>query len=209
MNTNPNHSRYRLLIAAAIVCTAAATAALHAASADRQPASASGDLRITGNLIDTYGDVRRSSQPFILTIDHFSSDADLQAMNGRLTTNGYELGNDAGAYGVRDNLWHRVQDGTLRVGGGIGYPVSLATSQETPNGRTLRMYLNRPLGAFEVQNYTRSSRYPFTYIEINLDKNGKGQGALIAAARLSPASAAPQVTSLGSQPIRLLDVIAR
>lgn len=208
----PNRNHPRLLIAAMIVCAAAATAALQAATADSRPDSAgAGELRITGNLLDINANVRRSAQPFMVTISHFSSESDLQALNNNLAGPGHNAGNGAtSAYGVRDSLWSRPQDGMLSVAGGLGYPVSMAISEETPNGgRTVRLYLNRQLSNREVQNYNRSSRYPFTYVEINLDRNGKGQGLLVAAAKLQPDGALPEVISLGSQPIRLLDVIAR
>lgn len=209
MNIQRNHPR--LLIAAMIVCAAATAAALQAATADSRPDSASGgELRISGNLIDINADVHRSAQPFMVTINHFSSESDLQALNNNLAGPGHNAGNGAtSAFGVRDSLWHRPQDGMFSVAGGLGYPVSMAVSEETPNGRTVRLYLNRQLGDREVQSYHRSARYPFTYVEINLDKNGKGHGLLVAAAKLQPDGALPEVISLGSQPIRLLDVTAR
>jgi hypothetical protein len=209
MNVQRKHLHW--LIAAMIVCAAAATATLQAATADSRPESAGGgELRITGNLLDINANVHRSSQPFLVTIHHFSSESDLQALNSSLAGPGHNAGNGAtSAYGVRDSLWSRPQDGMISVAGGLGYPVSMAVSQETPNGRTVRLYLNRQLGNREVQHYNRSSRYPFTYVEINLDKNGKGQGLMIAAAQLQPDGALPEVISLGSQPIRLLDVTAR
>jgi len=79
-------------------------------------------------------------------------------------------------------------------------------ANETPAGRTIHVVMNRVLSPFEVQYYTRSSRYPFAVIELNLDKNGRGDGRLIAAARLRWQGDTLEIESLGNQPFRLLAV---
>jgi hypothetical protein len=94
-------------------------------------------------------------------------------------------------------------------------------SQETANGRTLHVVLNRPLSLREVQyfsrsskypftvlEFSRSSKYPFTVLELNVDKNGKGDGRLLGAAKMQMHGDTLEFESLGIQPIRLLAVRA-
>jgi hypothetical protein len=81
-------------------------------------------------------------------------------------------------------------------------------SQETANGRTLHVVLNRPLSLREVQYFSRSSKYPFTVLELNVDKNGKGDGRLLGAAKMQMHGDTLEFESLGIQPIRLLAVRA-
>ncbi|HTQ78856.1 MAG TPA: hypothetical protein VMM92_02585 [Thermoanaerobaculia bacterium] len=141
----------------------------------------------------------RFTQPFTLSVAHYSSEAELERLSEILATQG--------PYSLRDELW-KLDAGYLRIGGGIGYPVAAVVSRETENGRTLRIFLNRPLRNREVAFNTRSSKYPFGYIELNLDRHDQGNGQMIAAAKLKKTGNTLEIESLGIQPVRLLDVRA-
>jgi hypothetical protein len=142
----------------------------------------------------------RFTQPFTLTVDHYSTEADLARWNAILAAKG--------PYALRDELW-KQEDGHLSVGGRLGYPVAAVVSRETPSGRKLLVLLNRPLRNFEVSRFTRSSKYPFGYLELNLDRNEQGTGEFIAAAKLHQIDGNDlEVESLGVQPFRLLQVRA-
>ena len=78
----------------------------------------------------------------------------------------------------------------------------------SPSGRTLYVLLNRPLRGFEVSHGLRSSKYPFGYLELNLDRNDQGNGRMIAAAKLHLNADNLEIESLGVQPYRLLSVHA-
>jgi len=112
---------------------------------------------------------------------------------------------EKGPYSLRDELW-KHSAGYLRIGGRLGYPVAAVLSQDTATGRKLTVVLNRPLSAFEVQSYARSSMYPFSVLELDLDQNGEGHGTLIGAARMRMRGDTLEVQSLGVQPLRLLAV---
>jgi hypothetical protein len=62
------------------------------------------------------------------------------------------------------------------------------------------------MSTFEVQYSTRSSKYPFSLIELTVDRNGHGEGRLIGAAKLRMRGNELSFESLGTQPLRLLDV---
>ncbi|HVR10627.1 MAG TPA: hypothetical protein VMW75_21455 [Thermoanaerobaculia bacterium] len=153
----------------------------------------------TGNMVNTVGGAR-FNQPFVLSVDHYADDADVRRLTGTLAAKGQ--------YSLRDELWHERSAGYLRVGGRLGYPVAAVLSQQTPNGRTLHVVLNRPLGAREVQYFTRSSKYPFTVLELSVDSNGKGEGRLLGAAKMQMHGDTLEFVSLGIQPVRLLAVRA-
>jgi hypothetical protein len=137
------------------------------------------------------------SQPFVLYVDHYATAAEVQRLTDVLTAKG--------PFSLRDELW-KNQAGYLSIGGGIGFPVGAVFSQATPDGRIVRVLLNRRLGNFEVQNYTRSSKYLFTVVELHLDKNGKGDGLLVGDARMQLSGDTLTVTSLGNLAGRLLAV---
>jgi len=188
-----------LLIPALVLAAAAGTAiaAGTAPAAAAAGASAHPD-QFTGSLVNTVAGAR-FSQPFILSVDHYTGDAEVQHLTGLLA--------EKGPYSLRDELWkHSV--GYLRIGGRLGVPVAAVLSQDTATGRKLTVVLNRPLSAFEVQYYARSSMYPFSVLELDLDQNGVGQGTLIGAARMRMRGNTLEIQSLGVQPLRLLAVRA-
>jgi hypothetical protein len=152
--------------------------------------------QFTGNLVNTVRGAR-FNRTFTLSIDHYDSGAELQQLADTLSAKGQ--------LSLRDQLWKGTA-GTLSVGGRLAYPVAAVLSQDTSSGRMIRVVMNRPMSTFEVQNYTRSSKYPFSVLELTIDRNGHGEGRLIGAAKLRMHGNELSFESLGVQPLRLMDV---
>lgn len=140
------------------------------------------------------------TSPVLIHIDHYSTDAQVQKLRGILS--------DKGPDALRDALWD-LEAGYIRVGGGLGYPIAVARSRQTDKGRLIRLMMDRPISFQESVNNTRSTDYPFGYIEINLDKNGKGEGRFFAAAKVTMTAGTVDVESYSPQPLRLLNVRKR
>jgi hypothetical protein len=139
--------------------------------------------------------------PVVIHIDHFSSDPQVQTLRGLLEAKGPDA--------LRDALWD-LEAGYIRVGGGLGYPVAVARSKPDANGgRVIRLMMDRPISFRESVNNTRSTDYPFSYIELHLDRSGKGQGSMIAAAKVTITAGTLDIESYGNQPLRLLQVRER
>jgi hypothetical protein len=155
--------------------------------------------QIMANLVDPaghFGHRGGGTAPVMIHLDHYSSDADVQRLSGILANKGPDA--------LRDALWDQ-EVGYIRVGGGLGYPIAAARSRETPTGRVIRLMIDRPISSREVLNNTFSSDYPFSYIEINLDRSGKGDGQFFAAAKVSmKKDGTLNVESFSPQPLRLL-----
>jgi hypothetical protein len=159
--------------------------------------------RFTANLVDPAGHFARrggTTAPVMIHIDHYSSDAEVQRLTGILSRQGPDA--------LRDALWDE-EVGYIRVGGGLGYPIAAARSRETPEGRVVRIMIDRPISQREVINNTRTVDYPFSYIELTLDRNGKGEGQFFQAAKVSLTNDTLKVESYSPQPLRLLGVHAR
>jgi hypothetical protein len=186
------------LLIPALVLAAAAGSAIAAGTAPAAAAASAHPDQFTGSLVNTVAGAR-FSQPFILSVDHYAGGAEVQYLTGLLA--------EKGPYSLRDELW-KHSAGYLRIGGRLGYPVAAVLSQDTATGRKLTVVLNRPLSAFEVQYYARSSMYPFSVLELDLDQNGAGHGTLIGAARMRMLGETLEIQSLGVQPLRLLAVRA-
>jgi hypothetical protein len=193
-----SHTKKLPLILSLLTVLAATSMMVGIAGAAATAENAVHSERFTGALVNLYAGAR-SSRPFTLSVNHYSDPAELLKISHMLAK--------TGPYALRDRLF-KEDAGTLSFGGGIGYPVAAVFAEDSPTGRTVRVLFNRPLRGFEVARITRSSKYPFGYLELHLDKNDNGDGKMIAAARLHPNGDTLDVVSLGSQPLRLVDIRA-
>jgi hypothetical protein len=195
------HQRTRTALFRTVLLTLALTL-VASATTFAQPRGDRGD-QFMANLVDPAGHFGRrsgSTAPVVIHIDHYSSDSEVQRLTGILS----QQGPDA----LRDALWDQ-EVGYIRVGGGLGYPIAAARSRETPNGRVVRIMIDRPISQREVINNTRTVDYPFSYIEFTLDRNGRGEGQFFQAAKVSLTNGTLNVESYSPQPLRLLGVQAR
>jgi hypothetical protein len=139
--------------------------------------------------------------PVVIHIDHYSSDAEIANLKQILA--------EKGPNALRDALWD-LEAGYIRVGGGLGYPIAVATSRpDGKGGRIIRLMLDRPLSYRELVNDALTRDYPFSYAEIHLDGSGKGEGKFIAAAKVSITAGTVDIESFGIQPWKLLQVKVR
>lgn len=155
--------------------------------------------RFTANLVDPQG--RVTVAPVVITINRYTPDAEVPRLAGILSQKGPNA--------LRDALWELDEAGYLRVGGSLGYPIAVARSANTESGRVVRLMMDRPIAFWESWNNSRSLDYPFSYIELRLDSNGKGEGQMIPAARVSLSGGTLDVEGLGFQPVKLLNVQKR
>jgi hypothetical protein len=65
------------------------------------------------------------------------------------------------------------------------WEIDVASLIETPDGKIVRVFTERPIIFGEAYYNTRSKDYEFGIVELRLDKEGKGEGATIPAAKLS------------------------
>jgi hypothetical protein len=65
------------------------------------------------------------------------------------------------------------------------WEIDVASLIETPDGKIVRVFTERPIIFGEAYYNTRSKDYEFGIVELKLDKEGKGEGATIPAVKLS------------------------
>ncbi len=97
----------------------------------------------------------------------------------------------------------RVQGAQFR-----GYDLRFARQMPFGDGGTrIVLAADRYVPFIEARSNPRLSDYPFTLVEIHLDKNGKGDGRMLVASRLNVnKERVVEVENYGQQPIRLNDV---
>ena len=99
--------------------------------------------------------------------------------------------------------------GTIRTPDSIGYDLHYA--QQTPlpeGGRSIVIATDRPIGFWEATNRPRSIDYPFTVVQMNLDRNGMGSGTMSYATRITTKNNIIELEDFATQPIMLNNIRA-
>lgn len=110
---------------------------------------------------------------------------------------------------VLDVLQHMKPVGRLTAPGSIGYDLRYAEQRPGPDGgRIVILATDRPMSFWEVVNRPRSADYPFTWIQLNMPADGKGEGSLAVAAKITgeEADSLIEVENYALQPVRLQNV---
>jgi len=100
--------------------------------------------------------------------------------------------------------------GRIRTPDSIGYDLRYA--QQTPSedgGRTIVIATDRPIGFWEATQRPRSFDYPFTVIQMKLDRDGHGSGTLSYATRIvARGNNVIELEDFATQPIMLNNIKA-
>jgi hypothetical protein len=72
------------------------------------------------------------------------------------------------------------------LGARLGWDLRYAVREKLPNGgQTVSLMLDRPISIFEALNRPRSIDYPFTLIEMRVDRQLQGEGKLAVATKIT------------------------
>lgn len=135
-----------------------------------------GPQEFSGTIVGSGGSLGWRTYQFTLTVDRFTPDPEASSDAEILRS----LGQGALLDTIRDQ---RV--GTFSLVGQPGRNVNLVRVRRMADARLRIVAVFERWGsAYDVRPGTRSQDYPFTYIEIYVDENGRGEGKLIPAARI-------------------------
>ena len=91
------------------------------------------------------------------------------------------------------------------TGGNV--PIAVARKIESETGTIIRLFIARRMLFLERYEMTRSTDYPVGLIELMLDKDGNGQGAVVAAAKVKITNEGSfELESLGNQYVKIANV---
>ena len=99
--------------------------------------------------------------------------------------------------------------GWMRTPNSIGYDLYYARTQPQPDGgHRVVAATNRRVAFGEAASNTRSMQYQFTLIEMHIDKDGKGEGKMVPAAKVSWDKDAKklEIENYNALPIDLINV---
>jgi hypothetical protein len=115
--------------------------------------------------------------------------------------------------GGQDELLREIDDndlGRFSLGASVGLPLN-AVLVDNFEGRTrIRAVFARWIGFGEIRFGRRSVDYPFSYVELIIDRNGRGQGSYFQAARIrSRPGNTIEIEDFGTFPSKLMGIQMR
>lgn len=136
-----------------------------------------------------------------ITITRWSTETEVDRFLTALRKGGHEALIDE---------FHDVEPvGTIRSPGSLGYDLRYAHAEDLGDGlRRITLATDRPMSFYETVNRPPSSDYPFTYVELRVNSEGRGEGKLAIASALATTRSGNtlQVYNFDTQPIQLNEV---
>jgi hypothetical protein len=143
---------------------------------------------------------RANTTPFDMTINRWSTDAERDRLRNILK----EKGQDA----LLKALQSLPTVGYVNTPGSLRYDLHYARQRPGGDGgRTIMLATDRPISGWEAFHQPRTVDYPFTLIQLQLDRDGKGVGkASIATKITEDKDGTIELENFSSEPVMLNDV---
>lgn len=189
----------RILFTLSFMILCAALPAICADANGASGASAQRRREITGTVVGIGGRRAGRSAPFRLTIESYTSPGEVEQLNSALQSGGDD---------ELLRVLSKMKAGRISVGNNVGVPANAVIASPGGEGGTkLTVLFERNVNFYELRYGTRSEDYRFGYAEIFLDRNGRGEGTFIPAARVRlRGSNTWEVEDFGVFPARIMGV---
>ena len=164
-----------------------------------QVASNSDPERFTANAVNISNVGRTGATPLDLVIERWSTDSERDRL--------MEIFKSKGPDGLLDALRDLPRVGYLRTPDSLGYDLRYARQMPGEDGgRRIVLITDRPIGFWEARNRPRTIDYPFTLIEMRLDGDGRGEGKLSIATKITLNGDVLVLENYANQPVMLNDL---
>jgi hypothetical protein len=166
--------------------------------AEAQTKRAGGKEVYRGNI--TYiGGVRGAVTDFFtLTINSYTPEAEVNRLMSILKNEG-----QGDFLRTVDN----AKRGSIQIGANLSRDLNAVWVTQTEEGRKISALAERWMNFGELRRGTRSVDYPFTYIELWVEEDGKVEGSLFPAARVRvKGNNTLEVENFGIYPARLVNI---
>jgi hypothetical protein len=115
-----------------------------------------------------------------------------------------------GAAELLDVLQDQKSVGTIRTPDSLGYDLRYAHQEPTAEGgRRVVLATDRPISFWEARNQPRTMDYPFTVIQMELDREGHGKGTMSYATKITARGNTVELENFASAPVMLTEVDAK
>jgi hypothetical protein len=158
-------------------------------------------LRLTAFAVNMSNIATGTNSQVIVQIDRWSSSAERDRLRAAFLEKG------------PDRLLDAVQDsprvGFVRLPTSLGWDLRYAQADPLEDGgQRIVILTDRPIGVFEARNQPRTRDYPFTLMQIDLDKSGRGNGRMSVATKIiyDVQSNSVVLENYSTEPVRLQNV---
>ncbi len=141
-----------------------------------------------------------------ITIERWSTDAERDALLSILVE-------EKDKYRANQALLKALQKmpkvGYIRTPQSLGWDLRYARQNPMEDGgRQIVVGTDRPIGFWEARNQPRSMDYPFTILELRLNKEDKGEGKMLAGTQIYIDKKTKNLVleNYGQQPVRLNEI---
>jgi hypothetical protein len=177
-----------------------------AAFADSSAQEENGQLRCTAAAIGTGGlRTRPVAANLDIVVERWSTEAERRRLVQSL-----KAGQDEDA--ILDTVRDLPRVGYLRTPPSLGWDLHFAqTAAGEDGGQRIVIATDRPINFWEAANQPRSIDYPFTFIQMQLNKSGEGKGWLSVATKVIATNDGRfvQLETYDAPPVQLNDVKCR
>ncbi len=115
-----------------------------------------------------------------------------------------------GANDLLDVLREQKSVGTIRTPDSLGYDLRYAHQEPGEDGgRRVVLATDRPINYWEAANRPRTVDYPFTVIQMQIDKIGEGKGTMSYATKIIARGNTIELENFSTAPIMLTEIRAK
>ena len=137
--------------------------------------------------------------PVEIVITRWSTDAERDRLTAVLM--------DKGPEALLGALRATRRVGYFRTPNSLGYDLHFAwNASEAEGGRHIVLATDRPIGFWEAANQPRSINYPFTLVELRLNREGEGKMSIAAKITANKEFHLIEMEDYALQPVRLTSV---
>lgn len=153
----------------------------------------------TGVAIGTGGTVGGKSISFDFHITSYTTDQEVQNFAQLLKDNGQN---------ALTSALEKENKGRINLVGTTGNDIAVARKRQQGEKTIITIVTARRMSFGELYNSGRSVDYPYGFLQVTLDANGKGTGQIMAAAkiRFNKKSGQYEIESFGNQYIKATNV---
>jgi hypothetical protein len=117
---------------------------------------------------------------------------------------------DKGPTALLEALRDSRPTGTIRTPDSLGYDLRFAhETKGEDGGRRIVLATDRPIGFWEATRRPRTIEYPFTVIQMEFDREGRGKGTLSYATKILARGNNIELENFATSPVMLTEVKAR
>ena len=138
----------------------------------------------------------------LIRVERWSTDSERTRLSNALLQKGPQA------------LLEALQDtktvGNIRTPDSLGYPLHYA--HQTPGedgGRRVVIATDRPIGFWEATNRPRTIDYPFTVIQMQIGRDGRGTGTLSYATKILARENVIELENFATAPVMLTEITAK